>query len=351
MNKIVEEPFGTLPNGDPVQIYTLTNADGGIVKISNFGGIITNLILPTDRGTRDVVVGFDNIDGYIHDQSYQGAIIGRYANRIANGRFSIDDKEFKLEQNNGSNNLHGGPIGFDKALWQAKIIDWNGLPALKLEHLSPDGDQGFPGKLVVTVIYQWTDDDELIIDYSAKTDLPTIINLTNHSYFNLDGHGAGSILDHSLRIDAQQYSRVDKRMIPKRRAMNVKGTPFDFTSMQKIGGRIENQHRQIKNGNGYDHNYIVNDYDGSLRPIAWVKSSDEQVEMTVSSTEPGIQLYTGNFLSIKLGKDGYSYGRRDAFCLETQHFPDSPNRPDFPSTVLRPGQQYQSQTTYKFIYR
>ena len=255
-----------------------------------------------------------------------------------------------LSQNNGSNNLHGGPIGFEKALWKSRLIEHNGSPALELTHLSPDGDQGFPGNLRVTVIYQWTDKNELNIEYKAISDKPTIVNLTNHSYFNLDGHECGEILNHKLKLDAAYFTKVDKNLIPKKKTQETANSPFDFKRFQRIGARINDKNRQLKQGSGYDHNFIINDYDGSLRQVAEVQSGDEIITMHVLTTEPGIQFYSGNFLNVMNGKNDVHYGRRSAFCLETQHFPDSPNRPDFPSTILSPGEVYQSQTIYRFEF-
>lgn len=341
--------FGKLGDGTPVDIYTLTN--GGITaKITNYGGIVTELHVPDKAGkTADVVLGFDTLEGYLAGHPYFGTITGRYANRIAAGKFTLDGKTYTLAVNNGPNSLHGGLKGFDKQIWKAEELKNADGPALKLTRRSPDGEEGYPGNLDVTVIYTLTADGALKIDYAAVTDKPTVLNLTNHSYFNLAGAAAGKILDHELTIAADQVTAVDDNLIPTGVLAPVAGTPLDFDAPAAIGARIA----QIPGEpGGYDHNYVIRNYKpGTKTPVftARVKDPKSGRVMTVLTTEPGVQLYTANFLDGTLkGKAGVVYDKNRAFCLETQHWPDSPNHASFPSTRLNPGETYSQTTIYKF---
>ena len=345
---ITKQAFGTLPNGAAVDLYTLTNARGAQVKITNYGGIVTAIKVPDRKGRLgDVVLGYNTLDAYVKSTPYFGAITGRYANRIANGQFSLDGKTYNLAKNNGPNALHGGKVGFDKVLWQgAHRQTWRG-PELSLRYLSKNGEEGYPGNLNVRVVYTLTNDNELRIDYSAVTDQKTVLNLTHHSYFNLAGDGSGDILRHRLKLNANRFTPVDATAIPTGKLQSVRGTPFDFTRFHSIGARIGQKNEQLTRGKGYDHNFVLNGR--GFRTAAHVYEPKSGRIMTVSTTEPGIQLYTGNFLDGTLtGKSGTKYNFRNGFCLETQHFPDSPNQPKFPSTVLKPGHVYRQTTIYRF---
>lgn len=342
--------FGKTPEGRQVDLYTLKNQKGVEVAITNFGGIVVSVKVPDRRGNiADVVLGYDSLDGYVNDKSYFGAIVGRYGNRIAHGQFSLDGVTYKLAKNNGENSLHGGIKGFNKAVWDAKEITSKDGPSLQLNYLSKDGEEGYPGNLKVQVTYTLTDANELRIDYSATTDKKTVLNLTNHSYFNLAGQGTGDILGHEMLIQADRFTPVDAGLIPTGELRPVEGTPFDFRKKTAIGARIDADDEQLKLGKGYDHNWVVNHTaDFSLAARAVEPKSGRVLE--VWTTEPGVQFYTGNFLDGTVhGKGGKAYGFRFAFCLETQHFPDSPNHPEFPSTVLNPGERYHSTTAFKFL--
>lgn len=342
---IESESFGTMDDGREVQLYTLTNAEGMEVEITNFGGIVTAIRTPDSQGNMDnVVLGFDSLEKYLGDDPYFGAIIGRYGNRIADGKFSIDGTEYTLATNDGDNHLHGGDTGFNSVLWDAQAMDDG---SLKLHYLSEDGEEGYPGNLDVTVIYSLTSANELHIEYRATTDKATPVNLTNHSYFNLSGHPDSTILDHQLKINANQYTPVDEGLIPTGELKSVEGTPFDFTEFHKVGARIG----QVQGG--YDHNYVLNRASSdSMFHAATVYSPQSGREMKVYTTEPGLQFYSGNFLDGSLqGPDGTPFVKHAAMCLETQHFPNSPNEPDFPSTILRPGEEYHTVTVYEFSTR
>jgi aldose 1-epimerase len=347
---ITREPFGTLPNGLDVGLHLLTNSSGMQVSITSFGGIVTSLTAP-DRGGRfaDVVLGFDNLDAYLAGHPYFGAIIGRYGNRIANGTFNLDGETYTLAQNNNGNHLHGGITGFDKALWSAQPRSTPEGPRLRLTHVSVDGEEGYPGRLDVTVDYTLTHDNELRIDYRAITDKPTHINLTNHSYFNLAGQGSGDVLNHEVLINADRFTPVEMGLIPTGEIRAVDGTPLDFRKPIAVGARIDNDDEQLNFGSGYDHNWVLNRKDTDLSLAARVFEPETGRILEVLTSEPGVQFYTANFLDGSLiGKDRSTYGRRCAFCLETQHFPDSPNRPEFPTTILRPGDIYETTTVYRF---
>ena len=346
---VKREAFGTV-EGRPVEQYTLTNKNGIEVRAITYGGIITSIKTP-DRAGRmgDIVLGFDSIDGYLGDHPYFGAIIGRYGNRIAKGRFTIDGQEYKLATNNGPNHLHGGIKGFDKQIWSAEVLPpMAGQSSVAFTYTSADGEEGYPGRLLVEVTYTLNDNNELIVDYLGRSDKATHVNLTQHSYFNLAGQG--DVLGHELTIDADRYTPVDATLIPTGEIASVEGTPFDFRKAAAIGARIDAAHEQIKNGQGYDHNWVLTPGRGQgLQPAARVFDPASGRTLQVSTTEPGMQFYAGNFLDGKLlGKGGRSYGRRSGFCLETQHYPDSPNQPNFPTTLLKPGQEYKSRTVFTF---
>lgn len=342
--KVIKESFGTF-EGVKADLYTLTNKNGLQVKITNYGGIITSLLVPDKNGKLiDVVLGFDSLSTYVTGNPYFGCIVGRYGNRIAKGKFSIDGNEYSLVQNNLGNHLHGGTKGFDKQLWSAEPVD--NSASLKLNYLSKDGEEGYPGNLNTTVEYTLTDDNELVISYIATTDQPTICNLTNHSYFNLAGEG--NILDHELQLFADTYTEVDSTLIPTGKFPPVKDTPFDFLQATKIGKRIDVEHEQLKFGNGYDLNFPLTDV-AKLKKAAMVVSPKTGIKMEIFTEEPGIQFYSGNWLdeSVILKKNIPSQ-RFGGLCLETQHFPDAPNQKEFASTELRPSEVYKTKTIHRF---
>jgi aldose 1-epimerase len=328
-------------DGKAVDLYTLTNANGVEVKITTYGGIVTSWVTPDKNGTKsNVVLGFDSLSGYLAKPPYFGAIIGRYGNRIAKGTFKIDTSTYQLATNNGANHLHGGNKGYDKVLWDATPAD--STASLTLTYLSKDGEEGYPGNLNITVVYTLTDDNELHIEYTAETDKTTVVNLTNHSYFNLTGDVNNTILDHQLQINADKYTPVDAGLIPTGELKDVKGTAFDFLQPHKIGERIAAVE------GGYDHNFVLTRKSNDLELVATLSDSVSGRKLEVFTTEPGLQFYSGNFLdgSIKTS-DGKSINLRTGLCLETQHFPDSPNQPAFPSTLLKPGEKYHTVTKYK----
>lgn len=347
---VTSEPFGEMPDGTPVKLYTLTNAHGLVAKITNYGGIMTELHVPDRDGQLgDILLGYDNLDGYLEVTPYFNALIGRYGNRIGDATFELDGKTYELAQNDGGNTLHGGVKGYDKVVWKARPLA--GRAALELSRLSPDGEEGYPGNLEVKVVYELSDDNALIITYEAETDAPTVVNLTQHNYYNLRGVGRGNVLDHELTIDADFYTPVDGGLIPTGEIAPVAGTPMDFTRPKPIGSRLEADFEQLALGGGYDHNWVLNK-DPSGNELTLAARLYEPItgrEMEVWTTEPGLQFYGGNFLDGTItGKGGAVYQYRYGLCLETQHFPDSPNHPHFPSTRLDPGETYRSQTIYKF---
>jgi len=348
MPVIEKTPFGKTTSGEAVDLYTLKNASNARVQIMTYGGTVVSLQVPDRDGMLgDIVLGYDVLDGYLKNSPYFGSIVGRYGNRIGKGRFSLDGKQYQLPKNNGENTLHGGIKGFDKVVWKATEDRSTDGAALSLTYLSKDGEEGFPGNLSVKVVYTLTNNNELRIEYSAATDKTTVVNLTHHSYFNLAGEG--NILQHELMINAEQFTPVDAGLIPTGELRNVKGTPMDFTKPTAIGARIDQQDEQLILGKGYDHNWVLKNNAGKLSLAARVYEPRSGRVMEVSTTEPGLQFYSGNFLDGSItGKGGQVYQQRSGFCLETQHFPDSPNKPRFPSTVLKPGQQYTSTTIYKF---
>ncbi len=348
--KVDQTTFGKTADNQTVQLITLTNSKGMQARISTYGGILVSLTAPDRKGKfEDVVLGFDKLDGYLAGHPFFGATVGRYGNRIARGEFTLDDKKYTLARNNGENHLHGGVKGFDKAVWTAKTADGEDGPSVKLSHVSKDGDEGYPGTLTVTVTYTLTNKNELRIDYHATTDKATPVNLTHHSYFNLAGAGNGDILGHELTIDADRFTPIDAGLIPTGKLQSVEDTPFDFRKSTAIGKRINAGDEQIRFGKGYDHNFVLNQKKGEIGVAARVVEPGSGRVMEVFTTEPGLQFYTGNFLDgTNTGKGGKVYKHRFGFCLETQHFPDSPNKPDFPSTILRPGKEYRSTTSYRF---
>ncbi len=342
-------PFGVLANGDSVHAFTLTNANGIEVRALDYGGIIQSLRTP-DRAGRmaDIVLGFDTLDKYVKLSPYFGALIGRYGNRIAEGKFTLDGKAYSLAVNNGPNALHGGLVGFDKVVWNAEPFTTDSSAGVVWTHISPDGDQGYPGALAVRVTYTLTNADELRIDYQAITDKPTILNLTNHSYFNLAGAGSGNVLNTLMTIDADSITPVDSTLIPTGKLAAVAGTPFDFRTPTAIGARIGDANQQLKFAGGYDHNFVLNRGDTGLTHAARAVDPGSGRTLDVYTDQPGVQFYTGNFLDGTFNGVGGTYSKHDAFCLETQHYPDSPNHPNFPSVVLRPGQTYHSETVFRF---
>jgi aldose 1-epimerase len=341
--------FGKTPEGTPVEKYVLSNGKM-TVKVITYGAIVTEIDVPDRNGKlADVVLGFDNPEGYLGSHPYFGAATGRVANRIAKAKFTLDGKEYKLAANNGPNTLHGGLKGFDKVVWKASDVSGPAGPAVKMSYLSPDGEEGFPGNLAVSVTYTVTADNELRIDYSATTDKATPVNITNHSYFNLAGPGAGSILGHEVMLEADLYTPVDDTLIPTGETTSVQGTPLDFTRPATLGSRIG----ELKGEpGGYDHNYVLRSGGKALTLAARVTEPESGRVLEMFTSEPAVQLYTANFLDGTLkGKQGVIYKKQQAFCLEAQHYPDSANQPKFPSTILRPGSTYTQTTIYKFSTR
>jgi len=347
---VEQQPFGTR-DGRPVTLYKLTNSHGVEVHAMNYGGIILSIRVPDRKGQfADIVLGHETMEGYVPNPPYIGAIVGRYANRIANGTFTLDGKTYTLPKNDGPNTLHGGTTRtFDKVVWDGEPLE--GKTGVAFSYLSKDGEEGFPGNLKVKVTYTLTDGNALIIDYEATTDKATPINVSQHSYFNLKGEGNGDILDHEIMINADRFTPVDKNLIPTGELRPVKGTPLDFTKSTRIGARIDDNYEQLVLGHGYDHNFVLNDKpdQNGLKLAARVHESASGRVLEVWTTQPGIQFYTGNFLDGTVtGKQGHVYKRRYGFCLETQHFPDSPNHPKFPTTILKPGETFHQKSVFKF---
>jgi aldose 1-epimerase len=351
--RVSREVFGKMPDGRVVEAFDLRNEHGMKARIITYGGIVVSLEVPDRQGNfADVVLGYNSLEQYLKDSPYFGAIVGRYGNRIANARFVLDGVEYRLAANDGPNHLHGGLKGFDKVVWQGEPIREKDAVGVRLTYLSPDGEEGYPGNLHATVTYRLTNRNELRIDYEATTDKPTIVNLTHHSYFNLAGEGRGDILGHLLQIYADRFTPVDAGLIPTGELRSVEGTPFDFRQPTAIGQRIDWDDEQLRNGRGYDHNFVLNSGGGTLALAATVFEPTTGRAMEVLTTEPGLQFYSGNFLDgHHVGKSGEPYGHRSGFCLEAQHFPDSPNKPHFPSVVLRPGEVYRQTTIYRFSVR
>jgi aldose 1-epimerase len=347
--EVTQESFGAMPDGTKVNIYEMTNSNGLRAKVMDYGAILVSLEVPDRAGKLgDVALGFDNLDSYLKRNPMFGSTVGRYANRIAGAKFTLDRVEHKLTANSSGNHIHGGRAGrFDKVVWKGRAFTGDEGASVRFTYLSPDGTDGFPGNLNCTVTYTLTNRDELKILYEAATDKPTIVNLTNHSYFNLAGAGSRDVLNHEMLINADYYTPADKALIPTGEIHSVKGTPLDFTEPETIGARIE----QLTQTRGYDHNYVLKNSDGSLVLAARVYEPTSGRVMTVHTTEPGIQFYTANGMRAINGRSGKMYNRHYGFCLETQHFPDSPNKPHFPSTVLRPGEKYGTMTVFMFSTR
>ncbi|MEZ5756860.1 MAG: aldose epimerase family protein [Emcibacteraceae bacterium] len=351
LDRISVKQFGMLDDGRAVQVYTLKNSAGNSIDILDLGGIITTINMPDrDGNLADIALGFDNPEQYLTDSPYMGALVGRYANRIARGKFRLDGNEYTLAINNIGNALHGGIVGFDKKIWQSEPSTTDDAAMLTLSLVSPDGDEGYPGALSATVTYTFDDQNRLTISYHATTDKATVVNLTNHSYFNLNGHNAGSILDHVMMINADRFTPVDETLIPTGEIAPVIGTAFDFESPKPIGRDIGAGEQQIQYGLGYDHNWVLeksspNDFE--LAATVYSPKSGRMIKLYTD--QPGLQFYTGNFLDGTVaGKENTNYQKRGAFCLETQHFPDSPNHSNFPTTVLRPGETYETTTVFEF---
>ncbi|MBE6063465.1 MAG: galactose mutarotase [Clostridium butyricum] len=344
---ITKKLFGTIENEHNIYIYTLENSKGMKVSITNYGGAITSCIVPDkDNNFVDVVLGYDNLNSYINGDKFFGALIGRFGNRIKNGKFTLNGQEYSLTCNDGPNHLHGGPKGFDKVIWNASTNDNN---TLKLSYLSVDGEEGYPGNLNVTVCYSLTDRNELEINYSAVCDSDTILNLTNHTYFNLSGHSSGDVLKQKLMINADNFTINDKLSIPTGKICSVKNTPMDFTIAKEIGQDINADYEQLAFGNGFDHNWVLNTKGDLTKKAAHAFSELTGIALDMYTTQPGVQFYSANFLDgSDIGKDNTSYNFRNAFCLETQHFPDCINHPNFASPILKAGEQYNQKTIYKF---
>jgi aldose 1-epimerase len=344
---ITRNAFGKTRDGQAVDIFTLRNSKGAEVRILNYGGIVVSFTVPDKHGKMgDVVLGYDNLESYLKQSPYFGCLVGRYGNRIAHGKFTLDGTAYTLATNNYPNAIHGGLKGFDKAVWQAKIVAHGSEPSLELHYVSKDGEEGYPGNLDVTAAYTLTDDNGLKLEYTATTDKDTVVNLTQHSYFNLAGRG--DVLNHVVMIDADKFTPVDKTLIPTGELRPVQGTPFDFRKPMAIGARINQDDEQLKFGKGYDHNWVLNKKPGELKLAARVHEPTTGRVLEVLTTEPGLQFYTGNFLDGKItGKGGWIYQARNAFCMEPQHFPDSPNHPEFPSVVLKPGETYKNTIIYR----
>lgn len=346
---VKQADFQVQHDGKQVDLYTLANEQGMKVQITNYGGKIVSLLVPDREGTLgDVVLGYETAQEYLDGIASLGATMGRYANRIANAQFTLDDSTYYLDKNNGEHSIHGGTEGFRHQVWDARQVDGQ---TLELSYFSEDGEGGYPGNLEVTVVYTVTDNNELKLEYSARTDKPTILNMTNHAFFNLAGEGSGDILDHELFVDADQYTPVDSTAIPTGELREVQGTPFDFTETTSIGARIDADNRQLEHVGGYDHNFVLNKASGELALAARLSEPVTGRVMEVFTSEPGLQVYTANSLTgedNQVGKGGHAYGPRSAVCLETQHFPDAPHHPNFPSTRITPEDGYESTTIYKF---
>lgn len=349
---ITAEAFGKLPDGKEVKIYSLINANGLTAKVTDYGAKLVSLMVPGKNGKlADVILGYDSLSGYVNGDHYFGATVGRYANRIAKGKFTLNGKEYQLAINNAPNHLHGGPGGYHSVLWKSEVIDKNGYPALKLSYSSPDGEEGYPGNLKIEVTYSWNDSNELVIDYAATCDQDTYVNFTHHSLFNLKGAGEGDILDHELMLAANAFTPVDSTLIPTGEIRPVINTPFDFNTPVAVGKRINDTAKQIVIGKGYDHNWVLKSSKITDVAASLYEPTSGRL-MEVFTTEPGIQFYSGNFLDgTQKGHGNKVYNFRYGLALETQHFPDSPNHPDFPSTLLKKGEQYTQTTIYKFSSR
>ena len=344
--EISVSPFGKTPAGDEVTLYTLANSNKMKISLIDYGATLVSIVVPDKDGKcDDVLLGFDNLEGYLNRNF--GSVTGRFANRIGGAKFKIDNVEYKVTANAGANHIHGGRKGFSKVMWKPNIVKTDGTPGFRFEYRSTDGEEGFPGNLDCAVTYTLTDKNEIIIHYEATTDKPTVINLTNHAYFNLAGAGNGDVRNHVAKILADRYTVADDKLIPTGEIRSVKGTPLDFTEGKRIGAQID----QLEQTRGYDHNYVFTGMGTSPRHVVNIYDPSTGRVMDVSTTEPGMQLYTANHLRGLKGRDGKVYNRHYGFCCETQHYPDSPNKPDFPSTVLRPGEKFDSTTIFRFSVR
>ncbi len=350
MVELKKESFGKLENGEEIHLYRFRNGHGVEVAITNFGGRIVQVLTPDRQGrTEDIALGFDNLEGYVHKNPYFGALVGRYANRIAYAQFKLDGQTYHLAVNNPPNSLHGGTKGFDKVVWTAEETRGESGPALQLKYRSPDGEDGYPGNLDVTVVYSLRDDNELHLDFTAMTDKKTVLNLTNHSYFDLSGQGKGNILNHVVSIDADRFVPINENLIPTGELAEVAGTPFDFRTPRRVGDRIDEENKQLKLAMGYDHTFVLNRSGDKPSLAARATDPDSGRVLEVSTTQPGVQFYSGNHLDGTVhGKGGVVYGFRMGFCLETQFFPDSPNQPNFPSTELQAGETFRASTIFRF---
>jgi aldose 1-epimerase len=351
--RIDRKAWGTTPEGRTVELFTLSREGAPTVAVSTLGAYVVSILAPDREGrVADVTLGYRNLDGYLGDTAHLGAVVGRYANRIARGEFSLGGETYTLARNNGPNHLHGGPTGFGRRLWTPRVVTGPEGDALELTYVSVDGEEGYPGTLTATVVYSLAADGGLRLDYSATTDAPTILNLTNHAYFNLAGEGAGDVLGHEMQIEADAFTPVDETLIPTGELRPVEGTPLDFRRPVALGARIDDPDPQLQIGGGYDHNFVVRGTPGELRLAARVYEPKSGRVLEVLTTQPGMQLYTGNFLDGSIvGQSGTAYEKRGGFCLETQHFPDSPNQAGFPSVVLEPGQRYEESTVFRFSVR
>ena len=346
---VTTQSFGSF-DGKDVSLYTLTNKKGDVLKLSNYGAVIVEIIVPDRNGKKEnVTLGYDNFDGYVNGDPYFGKVVGQYANRIARGKFTLDGVDYTLAINNPPNALHGGPTGWHSRVWDAQVLKNTDFPAIRFTYNKPDMEEGFPGNVVAEVVYTWTDNDEIILDYKVTTDKKTIVNITNHAYFNLHGAGVGDILDHEAVIRASSFTPVDSTLIPTGEIRPVEGTPFDFRTPHLIGERIGMDYDQLKLGGGYDHNFVL---DNAEEVDAMVYDPSTGRVLEVLTDQPGVQLYTGNFLNgTQTGHGGKVYNYRSGFCLETQHFPDSPNQAAFPSVILMPEEPFLSSTTFRFSVR
>ena len=346
---VTTQSFGSF-DGKDVSLYTLTNKKGDVLKLSNYGAVIVEIIVPDRNGKKEnVTLGYDNLDGYVNGDPYFGKVVGQYANRIAKGKFTLDSVDYTLAINNPPNALHGGPTGWHSRVWDAQVLKKTDFPAIRFTYNKPDMEEGFPGNVVAEVVYTWTDNDEIIVDYKVTTDKKTVVNITNHAYFNLHGAGVGDILDHEAVIKASSFTPVDSTLIPTGEIRPVEGTPFDFRTPHLIGERIGEDYDQLKLGGGYDHNFVL---DNAEEVDATVYDPSTGRVLEVLTDQPGVQLYTGNFLNgTQTGHGGKIYNYRSGFCLETQHFPDSPNQPAFPSVILMPEEPFLSSTTFRFSVR
>lgn len=347
---ISQKPFGKSPDGKEVTLFTLTNKNGITMQVMNYGCIVVSLHTPDRNGNKeDIVLGFDTLEQYVAESPFFGAVIGRYGNRIAKGKFSIDGQAYTLAINNGPNHLHGGKKSFDKVVWDAAIINDEDEPTIQFNYVSFDGEEGYPGRLAATITYTLTNDNDFKILFEATTNKKTVVNLCQHSYFNLSGNAKRDILDHTVCLHADRIVAIDETSIPTGELQPVVGTPFDFKTPKKVGQQINDDDQQLKNGNGYDHTFVFNDdVIDSDKPAATVYDSETGRYLEVFTQEPGAQFYTGNFLTGYKGKNGAIYHKRFGLCIEAQHFPDSPNRPEFPSVILNPGELYRTQTSYRF---